>query len=423
MSDSSNRSDASADSKSALGSDFRRLWVADGLSQIGSRVGFVVLPLLAISELGASPFQVSLLAVLETAAFLVVGLPVGAWCDGWRNRPVLLVADVGRAVALGSLPVAAWFGVLTLWQLYAVVAVAGVLTVFFDVAHQSYLPRLVDRSQLVEGNAKLQANMSVAEVTGPAAGGFLVQFLTAPVAIVVNALSFLWSAGWLRSIKTSEPPRERSRTRLVPEIREGLRFVFRHPIVRAIACSGACVVFFQSMSIAIAIAFLSLEIGLSPGEVGLLASIGPLGAVASALTTNALARRIGQARLMLVAIVGLGAGMLLVPLTGPGLQVAWYAIGGVISGFCLISLNVVEVSFRQMLCPDHLLGRMNATMRFMLRATAPFGALLGGISGTHLGMRPTLWIAAIGVLLSSAWLLTSPLRHTRDLPLEEAVRD
>lgn len=400
--------------------DFRRLWVADGLSQVGSRIGFVVLPLLAITELGASPFQVSMLAVLETAAFLVLGLPVGAWCDGWRNRPVLLIADLGRALALGSLPVAAAFGSLTLWHLYAVVAMTGVLTVFFDVAHQSYLPRLVDRAHLVEGNSKLQANMSIAEVAGPAAGGLLVQSLTAPLAIIVDALSFLWSVGWLRSIKSAEPLRERrTDRRLVAEIREGLQFVFSDRILRAIACSGASVVFFQSASIAITIAFLTLEVGLSPGEVGVLSSIGPLGAVAAALTTSAVARRIGQARLMLLAIVGLGAGMLLVPLTGPGPRLAWFAVGGLISGFCLIAVNIAEVSFRQALCPDHLLGRMNATMRFMLRATAPFGALLGGVSGTHLGMRPTLWIAAAGVLLSSAWLLSSPLRHVRDLPLDQ----
>lgn len=403
-----------------IGADFRRLWVADGLSQIGSRISFVALPLLAITELGASPFQVSMLAVLETAAFLVLGLPVGAWCDGWRNRPVLLIADVGRALALLSLPAAAAFGSLTLWHLYAAVAVIGALTVFFDVAHQSYLPRLIDRAHLVEGNAKLQANISVAEVTGPAAGGLLVQWLTAPLAIVADSLSFLWSAAWLRSIRSPGPPRSpRTERRMVAEIREGLRFVFGHAILRAIACSGASIVFFQAASVAIIIAFLSLEVGLTPGEIGLLAGIGPLGAVAAALTTSAVARRIGAARLMLVAVVGLGAGMLLVPLTGPGWNLAWYAAGGLITGYCLISLNVVEAGFRQMLCPDRLLGRMNATMRFMLRATAPFGALLGGVCGTHLGMRTTLWIAAIGVLFSSAWLLTSPLRHTRDLPLEE----
>lgn len=400
--------------------DFRRLWVADGLSQIGTRISFVALPLLALAELKASAFQVSMLVVLETAAFLVLGLPVGAWCDGWRNRPVLLIADVGRAVALGSLPVAAVFGVLTLGHLYAAVAVTGILTVFFDVAHQTYLPRLVERAHLVEGNSKLQANISIAEVSGPAAGGLLVQWLTAPLAIVVDALSFVWSAAWLRSIKRGEPRRERRPERgLISEIQEGLRFVFTHRLLRAIACSGASVVFFQAGSIAITITFLTVDIGLTPGKVGALTSIGPLGAVAAALTTDAIARRIGQARLMRVAIVGVGAGMLLVPLTGPGSHLAWFAVGGLISGFSLVALNIVEVSFRQTLCPDHLMSRMNATIRFMFRATAPFGALLGGVGATQLGMRPTLWITGAGVLLSSAWLLSSPLRHVRDLPLDQ----
>ncbi len=401
--------------------DFRHLWVADGLSQIGTRISFVALPLLALTELNASAFQVSVLVVLETAAFLVLGLPVGAWCDGWRNRPVLLIADVGRAVALGSLPVAAAFGALTLGHLYAAVAVTGVLTVFFDVAHQTYLPRLVERAHLVEGNSKLQMNISIAEVSGPAAGGLLVQWLTAPLAIVVDALSFVWSAAWLRSIKRTEPRRERrTDRRLISEIQEGLRFVFTHRLLRAIACSGASVVFFQAGSVAITVTFLTVDIGLTPGEVGALTSVGPLGAVAAALTTGAIARRIGQARLMRMAIVGIGAGMLLVPLTGPGRHLTWFAVGGLISGFSLVALNIAEVSSRQALCPDHMMSRMNATIRFMFRATAPFGALLGGVSATQLGMRPTLWITGAGVLLSSAWLLSSPLGQVRDLPLDQA---
>jgi MFS family permease len=186
--------------------DFRRLWIGETVSQLGSNISLLALPLVAILVVHATTFEVGLLTALESAAFLVVGLPAGAWVDRMRYRRVLIVNDVVRAIALGSIPAAQLVGVLSIEQLYVVALLSGISTVFFDVAYQSYLPQLVDRELLVEGNAKLQGSESVSQIAGPSLGGVLIQVLTAPYAVLVDALSFVWSAAWVTAI-SARPPR------------------------------------------------------------------------------------------------------------------------------------------------------------------------------------------------------------------------
>jgi MFS family permease len=393
--------------------DFRHLWAADVISKLGSGVSQLAIPLLAISTLDASAFEVSLLRVGQMIAYLVLGLQVGAWCDRLRVRPLLVVADLGRAVTLLSVPLAAVFGILTLWQLYAVVLVTGTLTVLFDIGHQSYLPRLVARENLVEGNAKLQVNVSVAAIAAPTLGGYLVQLCTAPVAILVDGLSYVWSAAWLRTIRATEPMPEQSERRV---LRDGFRFVFGHPFLRVIACHGATLVLFQAVHIAIAVVFLVRDIGLSPGSIGLLGSVGLTGALLSAFATQSLATRFGTARTLWSAALICGAAFLLFPLTTPGWGLVCYAVATFVTSFGIVTLNIIEVSFQQTICPDHLLGRVNATMRFLVWGAIPVGSLLGGVLATLIGTRETLWIAAVGVFLSALWLVLSPLRRMRDLP-------
>lgn len=257
----------------------------------------LAVPLLAISTLHATTLQVSLLRTAETTAFLVLGLPAGAWCDRMSRRPVMVAADLGRAVLLGSVPLAAALGLLTLTQLYAVVLCTGALTVFFDVSRQSYLPALVARDQLVEANAKLSGNLSVAAVAGPSLAGLLVQWFTAPVAVLADAVSFGASAGWLRSVRAVEARPERTgQPHLRREIADGLRFVLGHPILRPIAANGATTLFFQSAQGAIVIVFLVREVHLAPGVIGLLSATGLLGAVVAALTARRVAAVLGGAR-------------------------------------------------------------------------------------------------------------------------------
>ena len=399
--------------------DFRRLWAGQTVSELGSQVSLLAFPLVAVAFLRASPFQVGVLTACTTAAFLLVGLPAGAWVDRLRRRQVMMVADFGRMVAIGSIPVAYGLGDLTLAQLYVVALVNGVLTVFFDVAYQSYLPSLVGLEDLVEGNARLTASAQVAQVAGPSLAGGLVQALGGPVAVAVDAASYLVSSVSLATIRTVEDaPAPPAHARLRSQIGEGLRFVLGHKILRSIAgCTGTSNLF-SSVAAAVDIVFLVRVIHLSAGIIGLLFAGSGLGGLVGAFLSSRVARWIGGVRATQAGIA-LNAGFLLIPLTGRGLAVVLFAAGVFINAVGVVIYNVNQVSFRQRLCPPSLLGRMNATMRFLVWGEMPLGALLGGVLGTTIGLRPTLWIAAVGQLAAGAWLFSSPMRGMRDFPAAE----
>lgn len=403
--------------------DFRRLWVADLLSQLGIRLGMFAIPLLAVLTLDATALQVSLLRTCETAAWLVFGLVTGALVDRLRCLPLLIWADLGRAVLFGSIPVAAAFGALTLPHLYVALVLVGVLGVLFDVAHSSYPPRLLRPDQLLPGNAKLAANHSVAAVVGSGAGGFLVQWLTAPYTIALNAVTFLWSAVWLRSIRTPEQrPAPAEQPHLRREIGEGLGYVFRHPLLRPITLNAATMMLFQAASNAVMVVFLVREIHLSPSAIGLLSMLGLVGAIAASAFTEPLSRRIGQARALCLAAVTNGIAFLLYGLTGPGWRLGWYVGATLLAAISIIVAHILMVSARQLLCPPELQGRVSATMSFVTWGAAPVGSLLGGLVATAAGLRVTLWMSGIAIFLGAGWLLFSPVRKLRDFPVAAPVR-
>lgn len=395
--------------------DFRRLWLADLVSQLGSRVDVLAVPLLAVTALGASVFEVSLLRTAQALPYLVLGLQVGAWCDRIRHRPVLIAADAGRAVLIASIPVAALFGVLGMTQLLAVVLAVGLFGVFFDVAHQTYVPRLVAPEQLPEANARLQTNRSMAAVAGPGLAGVIVQALGVAAALAVDAVSYLWSALWLRRIETPDTrpaPRER---RLLREIGEGLRLVLGDRILLAISAHGAVSSFFQSAHLAIVIVFLARDLGLSPWVIGVLGTASLTGAVTAGFTARWLGDRIGQARALWGAAVLFGLAYQLYPFTGRGWALTCYVLAGFFTSYSVIVLSVFGVSFQQAVTPPELLGRVNATSQTLMFGVVPLGSLLGGALAGSVGMRATLHIAAAGVLASAAIMVWSPLRKLRDL--------
>lgn len=397
--------------------DFRRLWLADAISKLGGSLVVLALPLLAATTLAASTWEVALLSSFATLPFLVIGLPVGAWVDRIRRRPVLIPADLSRAAVLAWVPVAAALGVLTVEQLYAVQLLVGVGTVCFDVSHGAYLPGLIGRSRLVEGRSRLEANRAIAYASGPAIGGQLVQWLGAPLTVLGTVLAFVWSARWLAVVRFREPPpRVTGDHHLLREIGDGLRFVWGQPFIRATALHATTAVLFLSTRYAVEVLFLLRTIGLQPAGIGALMTVAGLGAVAGAVLANRLARAFGRARTVLLSGLGLALAGLLVPLTGPGLGLLWFAAGAGLAAFSIIVTTVVGVSVRQLLCPDHLLGRMGATTRFLAWATLPLGGLVGGALGTALGLRATLWLTGVGLLLASLWLLLSPACRARDLP-------
>ena len=401
--------------------DFRLLWGGETVSELGSQVSVLAIPLLAVRTLHATTFEVALLAAASTAAFLIVGLPAGVWVDRIRRRWVMMAADIGRMLALSSVPIAYALGALTLGQLVAVTLLTGILTVFFDVAYQSYLPSLVGREHLVEGNAKLTGSAEAATVAGPSVAGLLVDVIGASYAIALDSVSFLVSGAAVAAIRTREPKPEvpeGGHRSLVHDMGEGLRFVFGNVLLRAIAATTATANLFSGISTAVEVVFLVRTVHASPAVIGLMFTLGGLGGVLGAFAAGPIARRFGGARATIIGL-GFGVGVLLVPLSQPGPRVLLFGFGLMAGGFAAVVYNVNQVSFRQHLCPDRLLGRMNATMRFIVWGVIPIGALIGGVLGTVLGLRTTLWIGSVGSILSIVWLLASPMRTMRDFPTSE----
>jgi MFS family permease len=403
--------------------DFRQLWVGDTISQVGTQLSQLALPVLAVTVLHAGPREMGLLVAFETLAFLVVGLPAGAWVDRWHKKRVLITGDVVRALAFGSLPLAWALGHLTLGQLYVVALVAGVATVFFDVAYQSYLPAIVDGDQMVDGNAKLQASQSVAQVAGPALGGALLRVVAAPALVAADAVSFALSAFFVRRIGHAEtpPPRE-SRRSLRTEIAEGLSFVVRHPLlVRITACTS--ISNFASSAIQALFVLYALEtLGLDTSTIGLVFSLAAVGGLVGAVVTSRVVAVVGEGRTIPVSILIGGLAGFTTPLAAmlPSRLGATtvLAAGWLVVWLTVVVYNVTQVSFRQRLCPPALLGRMNASVRFIVWGSMPLGGLAGGFLGHAIGVVPTLWVAAFVQLGAALPVLLSPLIRMRELPRE-----
>lgn len=402
--------------------DFRHVSAADAFSTAGSWLSALAVPLLALLTLDATPMQVAALKAAETTAWLALGLLAGAWLDRMRCRGVLIAADVARAVIVASVPIAYLAGVLTLAQLFVVALLTGVGTVFFDIAGTTYLPRILAKDDLVEANARLSTNTSVAAVLASGGGGFVIQWLSAPFAIAVNAVSFLLSAVLLRGIRSPErPPSHSHPPHLRRDIAEGWRFVVRHPVLRPLAGFNACTIFFQAVHGAVWVTYLVKDFRFSPGAIGLLGMSGLLGALAASFTTASIIRRFGNARTMFVAGFGYALGFGLYPFTRPGWGVAFAVAAGMLTCFTIVTMHVIRVSIRQAVCPEHLYGRVGATMEFLVWGIIPVGGLAGGVIATVAGLEPTLWIVAAGIAVSLLWIVLSPLRSARELDLSPAA--
>jgi predicted MFS family arabinose efflux permease len=397
--------------------DFRLLWIGQSVSDVGTSVSYVVVPLVAIVYLHATAFEVGVLSALEWLPWLLIGLPAGVWVDRSRSRPLLIWCDAVRLVLMGSVPLAAAFDALTIGQLFAVALLAGLATVVFQVAYQSYLPELIARDDLGEGNAKLQGSQAVANVVGPGIGGLLVQLFRAPFALVVDAASYLISVFALLGIRAREPaPVGMAERSLRNEIAEGARYVRRDPLLRVLTISPAIGNCFFIGYEAIVVLFLVRSVHLEPGTVGVLLALVGLGAVIGAAIARPVARWIGTSRAVWVGMAVTSPFALLIPLTSRGFGLAFFVIGNVMVFIGVLVYNVTISAFRQAYCPPQLLGRVVATMRFVLFGTMPLGALLGGTLASLLGPRTAVWLLIIGNLIPIFVLYFSPLRTMRDLP-------
>lgn len=399
--------------------DFRHLWSSETVSQVGTQITLVALPVLAVTILHATPFEMGVLTALETVAFLVIGLPAGAWVDRWHRKRVLVANDLVRAVALGTLPVAWALGVLGLPQLFVVATITGTATVFFDVAWQSYLPNLVAPKQVVDGNSKLSASQEVARVAGPGIAGVLLKVLGAPLLISFDAASYLLSALFLAGIRhTDTVPDRATRRKLRTEIAEGLSFVVRHPLLRRIVSCTGIFNLFSAMTMALLVLYILRTLGLSASTLGFVFSVGAVGGIIGAATAAWFARAVGEGRAIPLGALVSAVGFIGVPLAALGAPVVLLVVGWFVTSWGVVAYNVTQVSFRQRLCPPNLLGRMNASVRFIVYGTMPLGGLLGGVLGDLIGVLPTLWVATVGGFVACLPVVLSPLMRMGDLPDE-----
>jgi MFS family permease len=406
--------------------DFLKLWSAETVSVFGTQVSQLALPLIAIIALDASPFEVAALGTVEFLPFALFTLPGGVWVDRMRRRPILIAGDLGRAVLLATVPAAYVAGVLTLAQLYVVGFLVGTCTVFFDVAYQSYLPSLVDRELIIDGNSKLEISRSASQLGGPGLGGLLVQIFTAPYAVLLDAVSYLGSALFIFGIRMREDPPQPSqpegeRPGMWVELREGLRFVFGNPNLRAQAgCTGTSNFFFN-VGFSIILVYFVRELHLQPGVIGLLLSISAIGSMVAAFTARRISDGFGIGPTTIAVTLLQGPAFLLIALAPKSDPYPFLIAGGLTLGFVVVAYNIVQVSYRQAICPPRLQGRMNSVMRFLVWGTIPIGSLLGGALATRIGLQQTIVVGAIGGSLSFLWILLSPQRHLREMP--EPVSD
>ena len=380
--------------------DFRLLLVGQTTSQFGTQVSGIAIPLLAVVVLHAGPFEIGLLGVASTIAFATIGLPAGAWLDGRRLRPVLVTADVVRALLLASIPVAALLGPLSIAHLLVVSLLVGVSRVFFDLGQQSYVPALIGRGRVLAGNSALEFVRSAGQIAGPGVGGVLVSLLGAATVVLVDAVTFAVSALSLLAIRTNEaaPVRDQDRPHLGIRIAEGLRFVIGNRVLRVLGIASALSNLAFAVASSVNVVFMVRVLGLPAAAVGVVIAIGAVGVMLGAAITPRLARVIGSARVIWVSLAVTMPLTLLGAAARPGWLVGLLVLGAVAGELGQIVYAISALSVRQRLCPEGMLSRVNATMQVLIMGLFPLGAIVGGVLGETIGTRWTLVVS--GVLLS-----------------------
>ncbi|SCG67649.1 Predicted arabinose efflux permease, MFS family [Micromonospora echinaurantiaca] len=405
--------------------DFGLLWGGQTVAELGTRISGVAVPLLAADTLGASVFQVSLLTFLAWLPYLLFSLPAGIVADRVDQRRLMVACDLGRAALLLSVPVVALVGRLSLPFLYAVVGLAGVLTVFFTVAYKSVLPRLVPAERLLDANAKLTISQDSAELVGPTIGGVLVGLVGAAKTFLATGATYLVSAVTLLLLRHRPAARSaHARGPLRAELTGGLGFIRRQRILLAILACTTTSNFFVMAASSIEVVFMLRELHASPALVGLVFSVSAVGGLVVGALAGRLTAWLGSARVIWVAMAAPGPLYLLMPLAQPGWGVLLYGIGLAAFSANAVLFNVASMTYRQQITPPELLGRVNAAFLWICFGVIPLGALLGGALGSQLGLRPALWICVLGTWSASLFVVCSPLRGMRDVPAAVApVRD
>jgi MFS family permease len=404
--------------------DFMVLWSGRTLSEIGDAVSLLAIPLLAVTVLDASAAEVGVLSATRMVAYLFLSLPAGVWVDRMRKRRIMVTCHLVRAGLVATVAAGAWAGWVTMAHLWVVALLSSVCTVLYETAHQSFLPAVVSGDQLLDANGKLATTYSVARIAGYGAGSALVSALGVARTVGIDALAYLVNAVSLLAVRRPDDPPAAARQRnFRRELATGLSFVFRHPIMPRLVAASASLNLFSQMIFALAILYLVRDLRLSEHLVGVVLALTTLGGIGGGLLSARLARRVGTARIIWVAPLGLGWTVLLVPAAQAGWGPIAYTAGMAGLGAVFAIYNAAAISYRQRVCPPELLGRMVASVRWVIFGVMPVGALAGGLLGSWLGVRPTLWIAAVGVWASGLLLYFSPLRQGRELPDDVTALD
>ena len=396
---------------------FRTFWSAQGVSEFGDRISELALPLIAVILLDASPSQVGF---LTAAVWLpnLASLFIGTWVDKRRDkRPLMIAADLSRTIVLLSLPAAYWLDLLTLGQLYAVAILAGTAHVLFNTAYASFFVRLVSRDHFLEANSKLSATRSISFMGGPALGGLLVQWLSAPVAIVVDALTFVFSAVQVSRLKTAPAEADESEDPLLRRAREGMRYLLRHPYLRSSLGCATTVNFFNLISTALLVLFASRNLELSAGTIGIAFGIGASGGLLGALAATPLTRLLGAGRLIALGAVVFPASIAIAAFaSGPvWVRAGTLAAAEFIGAFAVMCFDVPLNSLQAAVIHEHMRSRVAGAFSSINYGVRPLGAVVGGLLGTWIGVRETLLISATGGLFAVLWLIGSPILTTRNL--------
>ncbi|MFC3787846.1 MFS transporter [Paenibacillus sp. GCM10012307] len=395
--------------------DFLKFWTGQSLSMVGSQITLMALPLIAAITLNATPFQMGVLHAVEYAPFLLFGLLAGVWVDRWPKKILLVISDFGRAALLITIPLLAWFDSLNIFYVCLISFLTGILTTFYSIAYQSALPYMLKNNELIDGNAKMEFSRSVAGVSGPGFAGVMVQWMTGAFSIILNSISFLIS-GFLTSTITVNEPEQRkdrqSRLSVWEDMGKGLSLVFTSRYLRSIAACSATFNFFYNMIQAVLILYATRVLEFSPVTIGLVMTLGSIGAVLSAILSNRLVGKFGFGPVITGSAFCQGIGFLfLIGATGSkGVAFGMMFASMFIVSFATTVYNIAQLSFRQSITEPEMLGRMNATMRFVVWGVIPIGALTGGALGTWIGLYMTIIVAIIGGILSFLWVFWSPVR-------------
>ena len=396
--------------------DFRRFWIGETVSLFGDQITLIALPLAGVLALHASAAQMGYLTAAGIAPALFFSLHAGAWVDRrGRRRQAMIFTVLGRAALLVTIPVLYWLDALTLAQLYVVSFLIGTLSVIFFVSYTTLFVSLVPRERYLEANSLLNGSRAFSFVSGPSVGGGLVQALSAPGALIADAVSFLVSAFTLSSIKPVEPPTEQAER---GHVKAGMRYLWHSPIVRASLLATATINFFNFVFWALFILYATRELGVRPGVLGLVLGAASVGGVIGSILTGRISRRIGVGPAFVLGCVAFPAPLVLVPLAGGPYWVVLACLfaSEFLSGFGVMILDITGASIKTALIPDRLRARVAGAYMVVNYGVRPLGALVGGALGTWIGLRPTLWIASVAAIAGALWLLPSPLPRLRDLP-------